>query len=393
LADRVVDALGVGEPRLTADDLLAGARRRTGLTDFGSWPIEAPLRVLLAAYDEEAALSVFGRMAARWDILRFLSNLLQLHAAEQARPDILREPVVAPVFITGLPRSGTTFLHALLAEDPASLVPQCWQTIFPYPGPVGEEARIREVDRQLRLFESLAPDIRSVHQLSAQAPQECTEITAQVFLSLRFDTTHHVPSYRRWLDRVGHRTAYSFHRRFLQHLQSQRGGGRWMLKSPDHVFALDAILGAYPDARVVFVHRDPVKVLSSVTRLTEILRAPFARQVDRIQIGRQVCDHWLEGVARMMQARLPAGQLVHVQYRELTSAPLQTISRLYEALDVELSSEARARMQQLVEEKPNGGYGHHQYQLADYGLDPEEMRVRFSAYAAHFDIDPETEHA
>lgn len=388
LAIRLADVVG-GEPRLDAAEIIASARRRAGLDDFGPWDIAAPLRLLLACYDEEARLNLFGRMGARWDMGRLLGNLLRLRAEEAADPAILDQTIAAPVFITGLPRSGSTFLHALLTEDPAHSAPRCWQTIRPYPGPDGAEAAGRDVDRQLRLFDQLAPGFRDFHPIDATSPQECTEITAHVLQSLRFDMTHHVPSYRHWLDRVGHRQAYRFHRRFLQHLQHQAGtAGHWVLKSPDHVFALDALRAVYPDARIVMLHRDPVRVLGSVARLTEILRAPFTREVDRAQIGRQIATHWAIGAASMMHADA-GGAVLHLHHRALIADPIGTVRRLYAALGRELSPQAAARMQSLVESRPNGGYGQNRYRLTDYGLDAGEQRARFAAYAAHFDVEPE----
>ena len=217
--------------------------------------------------------------------MRFLSNLLRLRAAEFAAPDILDQPIERPLLIAGLPRSGTTFLHSLLALDPANLVPRVWQLIHPYPAKTaGADRRPQQVARQLRLFAMLAPQFRRLHPIAANSPQECSEITAHVFASLRFDTTYRIPSYRRWLDRTGHREAYRFHKRFLQHLQHQAGGsGRWVLKCPDHIFALAAIREVYPDARLIFVHRDPLAVLLSVARLTAVLRRPFTRHIDKIR--------------------------------------------------------------------------------------------------------------
>src|SRR5262249_31974901 len=162
------------------------------------------------------------------------SNLLRLRDEERRTPEILDQPIARPIFVSGLPRSGTTFLHSLLAEDPANLVPRVWQLIYPYPmknSVAGRDRRRQRAARQLQLFGLLAPDFRRMHPIGAHSPQECSEITAHVFASLRFDTTYHVPSYRRWLDETGHLDAYRFHKRFLQHLQHQAAvGERWVLK-------------------------------------------------------------------------------------------------------------------------------------------------------------------
>ncbi|MBV8055340.1 MAG: sulfotransferase [Deltaproteobacteria bacterium] len=395
--DRGADILGLFNQPLQVDLLAAEACRRVGAEDFGEWSFREPLAVLLQAYQEEAGLTAFGRVAARWDMLRFLCNLLRLRLEEKNTPKIVHEEVKQPIFLMGLPRSGTTFLHNLLAQDPANLAVRCWQAIYPYPlreQPSGEpDRRQRTVSRQFASFLRLAPELPSVHPLEADAAQECIEITGQVFRSLRFDTTHYVPSYERWLDQAGHHEAYRFHKRFLQHLQYQSGPGRWVLKSPDHIFAMNALLETYPDAQYVFVHRDPLEVLSSVARLTEILRQPFARRVDRMQIGQQVSSRWVQGARLLIKASktlkaLPA-RVLHLHYRSLVRDPLAAVTAIYSHFGLTLTPEAEGRARHFVAERPNGGYARNAYCLEDYGLNPQAEHRRFYDYITHFRIGSE----
>jgi hypothetical protein len=396
VADMLGDAFAPVREPLSADQLIALARRRTGLTEFGETAFLDPLQTLLRACYEDGNLSLVGRVATRWDVVRFLSNLLRLFDEEQRAPEILTLPVDRPIFISGLPRSGTTFLHSLLAEDPANLVPCVWQLIHPYPPRKSESGRDRRalrVARQLRLFGLLAPDFRRMHPIDAGSPQECSEITAHVFSSLRFDTTYRIPSYRHWLDKTGHLEAYGFHKRFLQHLQHQTAdGGRWVLKCPDHVFALDAIRAVYPDARLVFVHRDPLAVLLSVARLTETLRRPFTRSIDKAEIGRQDSDRWLAATELMIAAAQEQRfeePIFHVQYLDLVRDPVGTVAALYSHFGGALHPDAAARIGRLVEAKPNGGYRAHGSRLEEYGLDAALERERYARYMAHFGIQPE----
>jgi hypothetical protein len=395
-ADTITAALAVMRDPLDANELIARAQRRTDLVDFGCTPFEEPLQKLLRACREEAELSLFGRFATRWDAVRFLSNLLRLREEERRAPKILEQGVERPIFIAGLPRSGTTFLHSLLAQDRTNLVPRVWQLIHPYPSDepgAGPDLRPQRVARQLRMFGMLAPEFRRMHPIDASSPQECSEITAHVFASLRFDTTYHVPSYRRWLDETGHLDAYRFHKRFLQHLQHQVGvAGRWVLKCPDHIFALGALRAVYPDAGVVLVHRDPLAVLLSVARLTEVLRRPFSRHVDRREIGRQDSDRWLAATELMIEA---ADQerfeepILHIHYLDLVRDPLETVATLYRHFGRALDASAAARISRLVEAKPNGGYGTHRSRLEEYGLDPVVQRERYARYMERFGIRPE----
>ena len=378
---------------LRSDDLITWAQRRTGLSEFGSTPFQQGLQVFVRACTEEANLSHFGHLATRWDVGRLLSNLLRLRDEETRAPEILDEPIDRPIFITGLPRSGTTFLHHLLTADQANQVPRVWQLIHPYPAPGSNAVKDhRRVARQLRMFEILSPEFRQLHPIKAGFPQECSEITAHVFASLRFDTTYRIPSYRRWLDETGHLEAYRFHKLFLQHLQHQAAHGRWVLKCPDHVFALDAIRTVYPDARLVFVHRDPLAVLLSVARLTETLRRPFTRSINRAEIGRQDSDRWLAATELMIAAAREqhfAEPIFHVHYLELVADPVGSVAALYRHFGETLNPDAASRIGRLVEAKPNGGYGAHGSRLEDYGLDAALERERYARYMAHFGIHPE----
>jgi hypothetical protein len=393
MADNVADALGLLRRPLRADELLARARRHSRLSDFGDTSFIGPLRRLLSACIDEAELSLVGRLATRWDITRFLTNLLRLQDAELRNSSILRRRVDRPIFITGLPRSGTTFLHRLLLEDPDNQAPRVWQTIYPYPPPHGADTRPMRVARQLRAFERLAPEFRALHPLEATSPQECSEITAHVFRSLRFDTTYRIPSYRQWLDQTGHLEAYQFHRRFLQHLQDEPFRGRWVVKCPDHLFALDAIRLVYPDARLVFVHRDPVKVLLSVAKLTEVIRRPFTRRLDPREIGRQESARWLAGTGCMTAASdggLP-GPVHHVHHTALVANPAGTVAALYRHVGLTAAPETLVRVENYARQRPNGGYGPRSYSFEEHGLDAGAEREKFRTYMQRFDIKQEAD--
>jgi Sulfotransferase family len=390
LANGVADTLGLLRRPLEAEPLLATARRRSGLSEFGDSSFIDPLRRLLSACMDEASLSLVGRMATRWDVVRFLTNLLRFQDAEAKDAGILRQQIERPIFITGLPRSGTTFLHRLLLNDPENRAPLVWQTIYPYPPARGPDTRPARVARQLRAFERLAPEFRALHPLDATSPQECSEITAHVFRSLRFDTTYQIPSYRNWLDHASHAPAYRFHRRFLQHLQHQAApGGRWVVKCPDHLFALDAIRTEYPDARLVFVHRDPVKVLLSVAKLTEVVRRPFTRRLDAREIGRQESARWLEGTQQMVAVGDDAGlpePIHHVHHNALVADPVGTVAALYRHFGLPLAPDVTAAFGQYARERPRGGYGPRDYRFDDHGLDAATEREKFRGYTERFGI-------
>jgi hypothetical protein len=352
------------------------------------------LGALTSSLREEASLSSFGRLAAGWDLKRMLQTLLIFTDLERQDPAILTRSLARPIFIAGLPRSGTTFLHGLLAEDPAHRVPRIWEAIYPYPKHREAEfgAGRRKVEWQLRFFNRLSPGIRNLHPIEADAPEECIEFTSQVFRSPRYDDVYRAPSYRAWLDRSGYDEGYRFLARFLRHLQGPAGAPRrWVLKSPEHVFSFGALARAFPDAMLVLVHRDPGHVLVSAARLTELLRAPFTAAIDRKEIGRKVADYWQDGMQRMVglsdDVTFPLRpRLVHVQYRSLVADPVGTVVQIYDAFGLEFSGEARASIAAKVAQAPNGGYGVNRYQPEEFGIDPESERERASAYVERFGI-------
>jgi hypothetical protein len=387
LADRAAQKLGVGARPLNAEELIAQAERRARRT-FRSRQFEPGLKRLIESCEEEAALSVFGRVSLRWDVQRLLGGVLRLDRAEDEDPSIVRAGIEAPIFITGLPRSGTTFLHTLLAQDPHNIAPLSWQTMQPYPD-ARDRVRDRRVQRaewELRAFRRISPDVEGLHPLAADTPQECTEITAHVFQSLRFDTTYFIPGYLSWLEAHGHDAAFAFHKRFLQHLQAQGGQRRWVLKCPDHVFTLEAILKTYPDARFVFVHRHPAAVLASVAKLTEALRAPFTRRIDRRAIGAEVSERWRHGAELILGADrvLPKGRVLHLHYDEVTRQPMVTLDKLYRFFDMPFDEGARARIAGFVARRPRGGYEVNRYDPAEFGLADGWIEEQFAAYIRVF---------
>jgi len=387
--DDVAAATGVANAPLDADEICAAALQKSGRQRFSDHSFYEPLRLLLQCYEDEADLNVLGRYAARWDAQRCLVSLLRFDAEEEAHPEIRRERIVRPLFITGMPRSGTSLLHSLLIEDPANRIPRCFEIMEPY-APHGRDRRRQQVDRQLRMFENLAPRMAVMHPLDADSPQECTEITGQVFRSLRFEMTHRVPSYQRWLDAEGHLEAYRFHRRFLRHLQHGQGPRRWVLKCPDHIHALAAIGSVYPDRRMVFVHRDPLRVAASAMKLTEVVRQPFARQIDRREIGRQVLGRLTEAAEAMVAAAKAdrESEIFHVHYAGFAAEPAGTIAALYDHFDLDFTPAARAAVMRQFAQAKSGG---NRYDLAEFGLEAAELCAAFEGYMRHFEVEGESE--
>jgi Sulfotransferase family len=387
---RLTRATGARLPRV--DELLDLALKRGRRRDFADRSFIRPFERLLEACDAEADLSVLGIRALRVDVLRFLRNLLRFEDFEAACPSVLSRPIQAPVFITGMPRSGTTFLHRLILQDPSTIAPRLFQLVYPHASRAGRletALRRRWVGLQLAVFRMLSPEFNALHPVAVDAPEECTDITAHVFQSLRFESTYRVPSYSGWLQRHGLLHAYRFHRRFLQHLDADLPGRRWILKSPDHVFALDEIRSVYPDARLVFIHRDPARVLASVARLTEVLRRPFARSVDRVEVGRDVSASWVDGAQRMSALSARDNSVLHLHYQQIIRSPLDAVRAVYLHCNLVLTDEAEAHMRRWLRTAVNVSRPWRDYSLAEFGLDPHLLRERFARYTDTFGIEIE----
>lgn len=343
---------------------------------------------------QETRLSLFGRISVRYDLTRLARNaeaIRRMHAADAA---VGREDVRAPVFIMGLPRSGTTFLHTLFGFDPEVLVPRVWQTLYPAARPAGfdrtRSKAARKTDRQLEMFAGMAPEFPAIHPIDGDSPQECSEITAHVFHSLRFDTTFRVPSYTAWHDTQDDTPSFAFHKLWLQAMQHGTGARFWALKCPEHIFSVQAILATYPDARFVVVHRDPVHVFASVAHMTEVLRRPFLHGIDAQEIGRQVTERWIDGARRLVDfdrsGGVAAARLVNIHYEALTADPIGAVREIYERFGERFSPAAEAAMQGHLAAAPRGGYGRNRYRLADFGINPEGLRPDFAPYMDYFGI-------
>jgi hypothetical protein len=382
--------------RLDESTLLDKAMERTGLDDFGDTSFLEAFRVLLKAYETEAEFNFVGRLCVHSDTVRILDNRLRLVADRLRHPAIADQVIRRPLFITGLPRSGTTFLHALLAQDPDHRAPLVWEVMHPSPPPesasYARDRRITTTARELRWIDLLMPDFKTVHLIGARLPQECIAITSHDFRSYTFESMYHVPSYRAWHDLQDKRPEYEFHRHFLQHLQWRCPGKRWVLKAPSHLLALDGLLQVYPDAGIILTHRDPLKVLPSCASFTEVLRRGFSDCVHKVSLAQEVRQRWEEGAGLAVKCRQMPGlqkQLFDVRYPELVRDPMSIVQRLYEHYDLELTSAARRAMQQFLQANPKNKDGVHHYSLEEFGLNPAEERRRFQFYLDFFGLDLE----
>lgn len=388
---RGLDRIGIDSPRHDIESLTAAARKRTGLEDFGDWAIFDPLERLLAAYRREAELTLLGKITVRELLVSLLENLLHIEAERKADPSVVEERIEAPVFIIGLPRTGTTLLHNLMTEDPANRVPRTWEVMFParhdYSATAIAATRKKTASR-LAWANRLAPEFKRIHAIAPDLPQECIAITAQVFMSIQFHTTHDVPAYEDWFENASQKLTYDFHYRFLQHLQRRRRAARWVLKAPGHLFGLDALLDRYPDAKIVQTHRDPLRVMASMASHATVLRRAFSDHANPRAIAADWSDRWARGLEHFLRVRdrWPSAQFLDVGYDAIESSPLETIESIYRFIGAPLEDAAHERMSSYLARNPKGKHGVHRYSLAQYGLDRDTELARFRSYCERFDI-------
>jgi len=391
---RTIARTGVSLVRLDADHLLAAACRRTGLDDYGDAAFREPFERVVRSLDGEARLNLVGRIAARQDLLRLLSNRLRMIDDAKRHPEILAGEIRRPIFVTGLPRTGTTLLHGLLAQDPASRAPLTWEMMYPSPPPRrGSGRRDRRVvlaERQIRWFHRLSPEFRTIHPTGAELPEECLVIASHAFASFQFQTMYDVPSYESWLEQQDLRPSYHWHRRFLQHLQWRSPAERWVLKAPAHLFGFEALFDAYPDAGIVLTHRAPLEVVGSLASLTVSLRGTFSDAVDPVAVGAEMTQRWHGALAFALQARdagrVPAERVVDVLYAELLRDPIGVVDRIYRSFGLDLTPEIEARMRAFLAANPKDKSGRHRYTLAEFGLDAPTESARYGDYARRFGL-------
>lgn len=370
----------------TVDDLHESAARATGLSDFGAdTGYREALQVLLDSYRDDAGLTPIGSKMFRYFLKGALVARLLSEASWQANPGYADVAITRPIFVTGLPRTGTTALHRLLSADPAHQGLEMWLTEFPQPRPPRDtwagNPVYRQIDGGLAQHHVENPEFMGLHYMDAGEVEECWQLLRQDVMSISYESLAHVPGYSAWLARQDWTPAYQRHRRNLQLIGSNDQQQRWVLKNPSHLFALDSLMTAYPDAIVVQTHRAPETIIASMCSLAEHATPGWSTTFVGQTIGEDQLELWSRGLREFTAARskYDPAQFVDVDFAELREDPLGTVDRVYAAAGTEPSEQARAAMIALDEESRSGDRKpQHRYDLADYGLTAEQVRDAFA---------------
>jgi sulfotransferase family protein len=379
---------------LDEQSILAEARAKAGLDDFGDESFREPLRVLLAALDREAGLLDFGRAAQRGRIVDLLVNRLRAEEQFRLHPEILAEEIGAPIVIVGLPRTGTTLLHRTLAQDPRLYSARWFECRYPAPFPGastgGEDPRIAQAKAEVQAMLAGSPALAAIHPLDAMAADEEILLLEHSFLSTVPESGANVPSYGRWLDAHDQTPGYRYLKRLLQLLQWQkrRAGQRaerWVLKTPHHLGHADVLLAVFPDALIVQTHRDPLESIPSLASMITALWVLVAEKADPKEVARQWSNKMAAALRRCLEVRdRHPDRFVDVWFLDAVRDPVGEAGRIYEVAGLAFTPDVEQRMRAFMATNPREGRPPHQYTLEEFGLTADGIARDFEGYRRRF---------
>lgn len=368
------------------------ARASTGLDDFGDDGYREGLGVLLDSLDEEARLTEVGDLVLKGMIVEALKGRLRSEEGFERFPEAGASMVEKPVFIVGLPRTGTTALHHLMAQNPALQSLELWLTGAPKPRPArdswSDDPDFRASDAQTRALYERSPDMKAIHFMSAELPDECWRLLSQDFAHSSWEASATIPSYSRWWASHDMHPAYRRHRKNVQVIGHQEPNRTWLLKDATHLFAMDALLDVYPDARIIQTHRDPTRLIGSVCSLCWSSRRPLNVDEDPKAFGQSTLALWERAILSTLSVRRerPDAKFYDLPFEKFVADPVGVVAEIHDHFDLAYAAEAEARVERFFEENPPGKHGGHAYRLEDWGLESAEILDRFRAYVRAFDI-------
>lgn len=372
----------------TVEDLHASATRMTGLDDFGTDDYTEALGVLLESYARDEDLTPFGSKISRVFLRGALVARLLSEAAWKQHPEHADVAIERPIFVTGLPRTGTTALHRLLTVDPGHQGLEMWLTEMPQPRPPRDTWEsnpvFQAIEQQFSQHHIDHPEFMGVHYMSAGEVEECWQLLRQTFKSVSYECLANLPTYSTWLEGQDWTNAYARHKKNLQLIGMPDREKRWVLKNPSHLFALDELMAVYPDALVIQTHRPPRTIVPSVCSLAEQATEGWSGKFRGEVIGRSQLDLWARGLEDFTAARAkydPA-QFVDVDYGDFVGDPLGTVEKIYSHFSIPMTEQAHRAMEDMHAESRSGSRKPaHRYTLEEYGLTADEVDARFGDYA------------
>ncbi len=391
---RAMSGARLAFPRFTPDGIRAAAEKMSGHDDYGSSSYVTGLATLCHALENEARLNQMGRFVLHRQLVAALAGRLSIVAWEKANPQAARAPIVAPMFVIGLPRTGTTILYETLAADPALRAPLTWECRdYALAHEIGEDPendpRLKKLARQMEQVDRLMPGFTAIHKFGPFVPTECIGLTLLDLASEQFCAMAWMPSYREFLVNNDFSTAFDWHKRGLRYLQATQPGKAWMLKSPMHTGYLPELLKAYPDARLIQTHRKPIQVIASVANLYRVSRGGWSDAPhDIAERGLEDASYYARFVARATRFRKEhpehSGRFHDVSFTEFLKEPMKVIDGIHAHFERPLTEEAHAAMVGYLDNRPREKYGKHVYSADQFGFTEDTCARHFADYVATY---------
>jgi SAM-dependent methyltransferase len=390
---RALGPLGRRLIPLSADSVLRAAERKTKLSARDD-PVREPVGRLLESIDADAQLNAVGRWAVRDDTIDLLSKRLRVRDHLARNPQILDTPVDRPVFIIGFPRTGSTFLHNLMALDPGNRVPRLYELLDPLPPEPSsngaEDPRVEGARKYTKLIDYLSPLALKIHPMGAEDPDECRLLLESGFIGPQYLLYYRIPRYFDWFAGLSDERlegACRDLRSQIQILKHGDGGRRWVGKNPSHSFFGRGLVRAFPDARIVHLHRDPAETVPSICSMAAAYRSIFSDRIDPRTLGEEGLRMFQFAMRRMTEMRSspPPASFCDIDYRDLVSDPLEVVRRVYEHAEMELDDDVARRMEDYVARNPQHKHGVHRYSAEQYGLSAADVRASSEQYATWID--------
>ena len=381
---------GNSPPQFHPDQLMETAAKHYGGADFGDDSFLEGLRMLCDSLNTDSELHPYGRAAVKTSLLCILRNRLELESRWKEQPQVLKSPVEKPVFIVGPPRTGTTLLFNLLALDDRFRFILSWEAARP--GLQSSDKKnikkaMADGKRYISFMNYVRPDLKKIHHLAPEKPEECIPLLANSFESGSFAFTFNTKSYLDWYAEQDHRYCYSYYRKQLQWIQSQKAGNRWLLKSPAHLPAFTTLFETFPDALILQTHRDPEMVIPSITNLEYVFQSMVSYEIDKKEIGEYAVDYLVDTMKSALASRdVNHSNVFDIQYEELFEHPIGVLEQVYRYMGESLTAGMKERADNYLIRNPKNKFGKHQYSLEEIGLKKKTIHEKFEFYYDRFNF-------
>lgn len=392
-AGRVMSSIGLTGPKFTPDNICKSAEKISGATDYGNDSFLLGLEALCWSLENEADLNQMGRIILHRQVANALAGRLTIVDWEKKNPDAAQAAVRAPLFIIGLPRTGTTIMFETLAADPGLRAPLTWECrdyalAHDVKGPAEDDPRVAKIARQMSQVNRLMPGFTAIHHFGPFIPTECIGLTLLDLASEQFAALAWMPSYRKFLLENDFASAYQWHKRGLRYFQATQPGKSWVLKTPMHTGYLGQLIKTYPDAQFIHNHRDPMRVIASVANLYRVSRSGWSDQPNTPERARSDAHYYLEFIRRAVSFRAsdPAEEtrFFDVAFKDFVSDPMPLIEKLHTHFERPLSEQSFQAMSDYLENRPREKFGKHVYSTEQFGFTEAEYAPLFASYKARF---------